>query len=188
MRAIAAFVRIADGITRIVGRSAAWLMLATVLICAGVALARYLLGFGRIWLQELYVVCFAVGFMLTAPYAYANDDHIRIEILHRRFGPKTRAWIEILGCLLFLLPWLGLVAWSSLPFVRLSWRVREPSAQPGGLPGLYLVKSVLLVFAALMALQALAVIGRRALLLLGRADLLPAPEHVPPASRAYAAP
>ena len=88
MPAIAAFVRAADWLIRLIGRSAAWLILATVLICAGVALGRYLLGFGRIWLQELYVVCFAVCFMLVAPYAYATDSHIRIEILHQRWSER----------------------------------------------------------------------------------------------------
>ena len=103
------------------------------MICAGVALSRYLLGFGRIWLQELYVVCFAVSFMLIAAYAYQTDAHIRIEVLHQRWSPRARAWVEIAGCVLFLVPWLALVFWSSLPFVRLSWLVREPSAQPGGI-------------------------------------------------------
>lgn len=173
MPALAAFVRAADWLIRLVGRSAAWLILATVLICAGVALGRYLLGFGRIWLQELYVVCFAVCFMLVAPYAYATDSHIRIEILHQRWSERTRAWIEIAGCLVFLLPWLLLVWWASLPFVRLSWLVHEPSAQPGGLPALYLVKTVIPAFAVLMLLQALAMIGRKVLFLAGRADLLP---------------
>lgn len=175
MPVLAAFVRFADGLNRLIGRSAAWLILATVLICAGVALGRYLLGFGRIWLQELYVVCFAVSFMLIAPYAYATDTHIRIEILHQRLSPRARAWVEIAGCVLFLVPWVLLVLWSSLPFVRLSWLVREPSAQPGGLPGIYLVKAVIPLFAGLMLVQALAAIGRRLLLLAGRADLLPAP-------------
>ena len=176
MPALAAFVRHADALIRLVGRSAAWLVLATVLICAGVALSRYLLGFGRIWLQELYVVCFAVCFMLVAPYAYATDSHIRIEILHQRWTARTQAWIEIVGCLLCLIPWLLLLLWSTLPFVRLSWRVLEPSAQPGGLPGLYLVKAMLPLFAVLMLLQALAVIGRKTLFLAGRADpLRPSP-------------
>lgn len=173
MPALAAFVRFADALIRLIGRGAAWLVLATVLICAGVALSRYLLGFGRIWLQELYVVCFAVCFLLVAPYAYATDSHIRIEILHQHWSARTRAWIEIAGCLLWLIPWLLLLLWSSLPFVRLSWRVLEPSAQPGGLQGLYLVKSMLPLFAVLMLLQALAVIGRKLLLLAGRGDLLP---------------
>jgi TRAP-type mannitol/chloroaromatic compound transport system permease small subunit len=173
MRALAAFVRFVEGLNRLVGRSVAWLMPATVLICAAVALARYLLGFGRIWLQELYVVCFAVAFMLIAAHAYALDVHIRIEILRQRWTPRTRAVIEILGCVLFLIPWLLLIAWSSGPFVRLSWRVLEPSAQPGGLPGLFLVKSVLLLFVGLMLLQALATIARNLLLLAGHLDLLP---------------
>lgn len=179
MPSLAAFVRIVDAVNRLVGRTAAWLMLATVLICAAVALGRYLFGFGRIWLQELYVVCFAVSFMLVAAYAYAADQHIRIEILHARWSLRTRAVVEILGCTLFLIPWLLLVTWSSWPFVRLSWLVREPSAQPGGLPGLYLIKSVIPVFAGLMLLQALAVIGRNLLLLAGRTDLLPPPEPSP---------
>ncbi len=173
MPALAAFVRQVDALIRFIGRSAAWLVLATVLICAGVALSRYLLGYGRIWLQELYVVCFAACFLLAAPYAYATDGHIRIEILRQHWSARTRAWIEIAGCVLCLIPWLLLLLWSTLPFVRLSWRVLEPSAQPGGLPGLYLVKSLLPVFALLMLLQALAVIGRKLLFLAGRDDLLP---------------
>ena len=123
MPALAAFVHHVDATIRFIGRSAAWLVLATVLICAGVALSRYLLGFGRIWLQELYVVCFATCFLLAAPYAYATDGHIRIEILRRRWSPRVRAWLEIAGCLLCLIPWLLLLLWSTLPFVRLSWRV-----------------------------------------------------------------
>ena len=179
MQALAAFIRIVEAFTRLVGRSAAWLVPATVLLCAAVALGRYLLGFGRIWLQELYVVCVAVSFMLVASHAYATDQHIRIEILHTRWSARTRALVEILGCTVFLIPWLLLVAWSSWPFVWLSWLVREPSAQPGGLQGLYLVKSVIPVFAALMLLQAVAVIGRNVLLLAGRIDLLPPPEPSP---------
>ena len=180
MPALATFVRLVDALNRVIGRSAAWLILATVLICAAVALGRYLLGFGRIWLQELYVVCFAVSFMLVAPLAYQSDQHIRIEVLHQRFGPRARAWIEILGCVLFLIPWLALVAWSSLPFVRLAWLVREPSAQPGGLDGIYLVKAVIPLFALLMLLQALAAIGRRLLLLMGQE--LPPPPVLPGAA------
>lgn len=174
MAALAAFVRLVDALNRAIGRAASWLILATVLICAAVALGRYLLGFGRIWLQELYVVCFAVSFLLVSPLAYQRDEHIRIEVLSRRWSPRTRAVVEILGCLVFLVPWLLVIAWSSLPFVRLAWLVREPSAQPGGLPGIYLVKTVIPLFAGLMLLQALAAIGHRVLFLLGREEPAPA--------------
>ena len=94
---------------------------------------------------------------------------------------RGRAVVEILGCILFLIPWLLLIAWSSVPFVRLSWLVREPSAQPGGLAGIYLIKTVIPLFAGLMLLQTLGVIGRKVLILAGRDDLLPPAEHIAPA-------
>jgi TRAP-type mannitol/chloroaromatic compound transport system permease small subunit len=162
-------------------------VLVVVFVCAAVAGLRYGLGFGRIWLQELYVAAFGVGFLLVAPRAYAEDAHIRIDVLSRRWGPRARALVELLGCALFLLPWLAAVAWASWPFVRLSWLVREPSPQPGGLPGLYLVKAAIPLFAALLALQGLAVVARSALVLAGRADLLPPPARRPAAAAAAAA-
>ena len=143
-----------DGFNRAVGEVAAWLVLLTVLVCAAVALLRYGLSVGRVWLQELYVVAFGLSFMLAAPRAYAEDAHVRIDILSRQWGPRARAAVELLGCAVFLLPWLAVLAWSSRPFVRLAWLVHEPSPQAGGLPGLYLVKSVIPLFAALMLLQA----------------------------------
>ncbi len=177
-RALARLVCLVEGLTRAVGAAAALLVPVVVGVCAAVALLRYALGFGRIWLQELYVVAFGVSFMLMAARAYAEDAHIRIDILSHRWSPRARALAELLGCALFLLPWLAVVAWSSWPFVRLSWLVREPSPQAGGLPALYLVKSAIPLFAALLALQGLAAMARALLVLLGRGDLL-----LPPARR-----
>jgi TRAP-type mannitol/chloroaromatic compound transport system permease small subunit len=167
MRGLTRLVRVIEALSRAAGTLAASLILVTVFTCAAVAILRYGMGFGRIWLQELYVVAFGVGFMLMAARTYAENDHIRIDILSRRWSPRTRAWIELLGCLLLLLPWLGVLAWASWPFVRLAWLVREPSPQAGGLPGFYLVKSVIPLFALLLGLQALATIGRSILTLAG---------------------
>ncbi len=174
---LAGLVRHIERFNRAIGEVAAWLVLAVVLVCAAVALLRYGLGFGRIWLQELYVVLFGVSFLLMAPRAYAEDAHIRIDILSERFSRRTRALAELLGCALFLVPWLLVVAWSSWPFVRLSWLVREPSPQSGGLPGLYLVKAAIPLFAVLMLLQAVAAMARSLLVLLSREDLLPPPRR-----------
>ena len=176
MPMLAACVRSIDSLIRLIGRSAAWLILATVLICAGVALARYLLGFGRIWLQELYVVCFAVCFMLVGP----------LRLRHRQPHPDRDpapalvaahpAWVEIVGCV--RVP--GALA-AADPVVEPALRAPVVAgagalAQPGGLPGLFLVKSAIPLFAALMLLQALAVIGRKVIFLAGRDELLrPAP-------------
>jgi TRAP-type mannitol/chloroaromatic compound transport system permease small subunit len=173
VRALARFVRLVEAFTRAMGEAAAWLVLVVVGVCAAVAGLRYGLGFGRIWLQELYVAAFGLGFLLVAPRAYAEDAHIRIDVLSRSWGPRARALVELAGCALLLLPWLAVVAWASWPFVRLSWLVREPSPQAGGLPGLYLLKAAIPLFAALLALQGLAAMARSLLVLGGRADLLP---------------
>jgi TRAP-type mannitol/chloroaromatic compound transport system permease small subunit len=170
---LARLVRLIEDFNRAMGELAAWLVLVTVAVCATVASLRYGFGIGRIWLQELYVVAFGAGFMLMAPRAYAEHAHIRIDVLSHRWGPETRAAIELIGCIVFLIPWLLLIAWASWPFVRLSWLVREPSPQAGGLPGYYLVKSLIPLFAVLMLLQALAAIGRSILTLSGRSHLLP---------------
>lgn len=175
MRALVGFVRLVDGLNRAVGRLAGWLLFGSVFICAFVAIARYGFAFGRIWLQELYVVLFGVGFMLAAGWTYARDAHVRVDIFWRRWSARTRARIELLGVLLFLIPWLLVLLWSSRGFVALAWSVREPSPQAGGLPGLYLVKTVIPLAALLLLLQGLAALARSLLELAGRTDLLPPP-------------
>lgn len=168
MHRLTRIVRAIEWLSRAAAVIAAALVLVTVLVCAAVAILRYGFGFGRIWLQELYVVAFGTSFMLMAPWAYAKGLHIRIDILSGRWSERTRAWVELVGCFVLLLPWLGLLLWASWPFVRLSWLVHEPSPQAGGLPGYYLVKSVIPLFALLLGLQALAVIGRSILTIAGR--------------------
>lgn len=175
MRALAGLARAVDGLNRAIGGLAGWLLLACVLICAFVAIARYAFAFGRIWLQELYVVLFGLAFMLAAAWAYGRDAHVRVDILSRRWSGRTRAAVELLGVLLLLLPWLAALLWSARGFVALSWAVREPSPQAGGLPGLYLVKAAIPLAALLLFLQGLAAAARSLLLLAGRTDLLPAP-------------
>jgi TRAP-type mannitol/chloroaromatic compound transport system permease small subunit len=184
MHLVAALVRFAYGLNRIVAHAAAWLIFASVLICTFVAVARYLFGFGRIWTQELYVVAFGVSFMLIAAYAYAIDAHVRVDIVLKSLSERRRAMIEILGVLVFLMPWLFLVAWSSRAFVEMAWRVAEGSPQPGGLPGFYLVKTVIPIFCLLLFIQGLGKIGASMLILQGRRDLLPGEEQVRPADDA----
>ncbi len=178
MRGLEGFVRAVDALGRAVAGLAAWLTFAAVLICAGVALARYGLAFGRVWLQELYVVAAGTAFMLMIPRVHGEDGHVRVDILSRRWSPKRRALVDLLGNLLMVVPWAGLVLWSSWGFVRLSWQVLEPSAQAGGLPGLFLVKSVIPLAAGLLLLVALGRVVRAALLLAGRPDPL-APAAAP---------
>ena len=173
-----AVARVLEFVPTLVGRAAAWLVLVTVGTCAFVAIARYGFSYGNACLQELYVAAFGVSFLLTAPLAYARDAHVRIGLLGDRLRPGTRAAIELIGCLAFLLPWLAVIVWSSAPFVRLAWAVMETSPQAGGcavvpflgwpLPFYAILKSILPAFAGLMALQAVATILRSLAVILAR--------------------
>ena len=167
MQAIAMFVRAVDALNEGVGRVAAWLTLATVLICAVVVVMRYAFSFGFIWLQELFVWTYACVFMLGAGYTLLHGGHVRVDIFYARMSPRARAIVDLFGAFVFLLPWVALTAWTSTPYVRASWRLSEESAQTGGMPGLYLLKSVILVFCVLLGLQGLAMIGRSILTLAG---------------------
>ena len=167
MQAIAFFVRAIDALNEAVGRVAAWLTLATVLICAVVVLMRYAFSAGFVWLQELFVWTYACVFMLGAGYTLLHDGHVRVDIFYARAGPRARAIVNLVGVFLFLLPWIALTAWMSVPYVKASWALGEESGQSDGMPGLYLLKSVLLVFCVLLGLQGLALAGRSILTLAG---------------------
>jgi TRAP-type mannitol/chloroaromatic compound transport system permease small subunit len=170
MRVLEGFVRAVDALGRAVGGLAAVLVLSAVLLCAVVAVGRYALGFGRVWMQELYVVAAGISFMIMTARVHGEDGHVRVDILSRRWGPKARALVELLGNLLMVVPWCLAVLWSSWGFVRLSWQVFEPSAQAGGLPALFLVKTVIPLAAFLLLLEGLAAAVRAGLALAGRPD------------------
>lgn len=163
-----AFARRIDALNRAVGRFVGWLTLGTVLVCAGVVFLRYALGVGAVWMQELYVWIHATVFMLGAGYTLLADRHVRVDLWYGRQSDRVKAIVEIAGAILFLLPWMAVVLWTALPFAARSWAIGEPSAQVGGLPGLFLLKTVLVVFALLFGLQGLARAARAAALLAGQ--------------------
>jgi TRAP-type mannitol/chloroaromatic compound transport system permease small subunit len=176
MSALSKFVRAIDWLNEQVGRLAAWLTLITVLICATVVFLRYGLNEGFVWMQELYVWTGGAMFMLGAGYTLLHGGHVRVDIFYARASEKRRALIDLLGTVVFLLPWLVLVFIMAWPYVRSAWLISEASAQGGGMPGLYIFKGVLLAFCVLLGLQGLATIGR-SILVLADHDGAAAPER-----------
>ena len=165
---IALFVRLADGLNARVGRAVAWLTLLMVaIVFVGVAL-RYGFALGWIAMQESYVWLHGIVFMLGAGYTLLHDEHVRIDIVYRDASPRFKAWADLLGVLFLLLPMVAVIAWVGVPYVAESWARVETSGKAGGLPGVFLLKSVLLAFCALIALQGLALAGRSLLALAGR--------------------
>jgi TRAP-type mannitol/chloroaromatic compound transport system permease small subunit len=167
VNALTGFVRSIDAINEWVGRTVAWLTLGCVLTCFAVVVLRYAFDTGLPWMQELYVWQHAAVFMAGAGYTMLHRGHVNVDVLYGRMSPRRRAWVDIAGTLLCLFPWLAVLTVTAAPFVLSSWGIREASSTAGGMPGLYLLKSLLWAFCALLFLQGLALIVRRALFLAG---------------------
>ena len=177
---LAAFVRFVDGLNDGIGRAVAWLTLAMVLVTCLVVALRYGFSLGWVWMQESYVWMHGLVFMLGAAYTLLHDAHVRVDIVYRPATVRYRALVDLCGSLLLVIPVVALVAWVSYPYVAASWSKLESSREAGGLEGLFLLKTVLLVFCALVALQALSMAARCLLVLSGHPEFVPPreePEH-----------
>jgi TRAP-type mannitol/chloroaromatic compound transport system permease small subunit len=170
LNALVAFVRFVDGLNERVGRVVGWFTLGTVVVCALVVVLRYAVGVGFIWMQEFYVWIHATVFMVGAGYTFKVNGHVRVDILYAKASVRTKAWIDLFGGVVFLLPWLIVTGTMSAPWVWASILTNETSASTGGMPGLYVLKSVILLFCILLGLQGLATIARSILVLKGREE------------------
>ena len=150
----------------------AWLTLAMVLITFAVVLLRYVFAIGWVWMQESYVWLHGIVFMLGAGYTLLHGGHVRVDIFYRDAGARRKALVDLFGSLLLLLPVVGLIFWVSLDYVANSWARLEESREAGGMPGLFLLKTVILGFCVLLGLQGLSLAGRSLLVLRGDRDLV----------------
>lgn len=126
-----------------VGQLASYIWVLLLLVIVLNVLLRYALNQGRIEMEELQWHLYSLGFLLGLGYAYQADAHIRVDVLHERFGHRTKAWIELYGIVLLLLPFILLVLIYSIPFVISSFEAGEVSNSPGGLPFRWLIKAAL---------------------------------------------
>jgi len=145
-----------DGVAEWTGRTVAWLTLAMVLATVAVVILRYAAGVGLIWLQESVNWMHAAVFMLGAAYTLKADEHVRVDVLYRQMGPRARAAVNLAGTLLFVLPLCVYLVVESWDYVGMSWRIAERSREAGGLPMIYLLKSLIPLMAVLLAAQGIA--------------------------------
>jgi TRAP-type mannitol/chloroaromatic compound transport system permease small subunit len=165
-----ALIAITHGLERFtnrVGWVAAFLAVATVVICFATVYLRYAIGLGLVWLQEAYIWTHAAAIMIGASFSMLRGGFVRVDIFYARMTARGRALVDVAGTLLFTLPFLAVTAWYSWSFFLSSWRMGEISQQHTGLPALYILKGTLLVFAVLVALQGLAMLARSVLVLRG---------------------
>lgn len=161
-------IRTIDAFSALLGKSAAWLTLAIILLTTYLVVGRYVLRTNSIALQELVVYMHAAVFMLGAAYTLQRDEHVRVDVFYRNAAPRNKAIINIIGTVLFLLPFSAIILWFSWRYAMNSWQVREASSNAGGLPYVYLLKTLIPVFAATLIMQAVAELCRNILILSGK--------------------
>ncbi len=169
MRALLAVSKVVDEVSDRIGIAVSWALLVAVAICTANALARYTLHVGsNAWL-EIQWYLFAAVFLLAAAHTLRRNEHVRIDILSSRLSLRTRAWIDIAGLLLFLLPMCYIIVVFSVPYVQASFAAREMSANAGGLI-IWPVKLLIPVSFLLLACQGVSELIKRIGFLMGQVD------------------
>lgn len=145
-----------DRLTRAIGRAIAWLVLVVVLVQFVLVVARYVFGFGSIWLTETVIYAHATLFMLAAAWTLQAGGHVRVDVFYAEATPRTRALVDLFGAILLLLPFTLVLLRLSTPYALRSWAVLERSQESSGLPLVFILKTIIPLFAILMALQGIA--------------------------------
>ena len=155
-----AFSRVIDGFINRTGRAISWIWVALLIVIVLNVTLRYVFGQGRVEFEEIQWHLYSVGFLIGLSYAYTGDNHIRVDVLHERLSPRRKAWVELYGIVLLLLPFLLLILVFSVPFVVESFQFSEISQAPGGLPFRWLIKAMLPLGFVLLLLSAIARLTR----------------------------
>ena len=165
---------VVDRLNDRIGAAIQWLTLIMVLVGAFNALARYATRYTGLSLSsnaylDLQWYFFSLIFLLGAGYGLNHEYHVRVDILYEKMGRRSKAWLDLLGTVLFLIPFSAVMLWVSWTPVWNSWRIRESSPDPGGLPR-YPIKAVILVAFLLLLLQGLSYALKQATILWGSED------------------
>ncbi len=156
-----------DYLSEKIGRGVGWLTTSMVLIVFYDTVMRYAFNKGNVALQELEWHIFAVVFLIGAAYTLKEGGHVRVDILFINFNEKTKAWIDLIGTLFFLIPFCCIVIYSTQKFIGNSWAVRETSPDPGGLPMRYILKAVIPAGFILLIVQGISQAAKNILVILG---------------------
>ncbi|KUG26538.1 trap dicarboxylate transporter, dctq subunit, unknown substrate 6 [hydrocarbon metagenome] len=143
-----------------IGRSVSWLTLILVLLVCYDVISRYLFKSSIVAIQELQWHLFAIIFLVAAAYTLKYDEHVRVDVLYSKFSPRTQAVINLIGTIIFLIPFCLLIVYASRNFVFSSFQIGETSPDPGGLPARYILKAILPFSFFLILLQGIALILR----------------------------
>lgn len=154
-----------DRITETLGKGIAMLSIVMVLVTFAIVVARYIFDNGSIAVQETVIYLNALVFMLCAGFTLKHNGHVRVDVIYSKASPRYKAWTDLLGTLLLLMPVSVFLFAVSFDYVSFSWSIREQSGDPGGLPIVFVLKSLILAMCALLILQGVAEIIRNVCIL-----------------------
>ncbi len=151
-----------DRISHATGKLVAWLTLLMVVVTCIIVVMRYVFDAGLIWMQESVIWMHGTVFMLGAAYTLLHEDHVRVDVFYRAMSERRRAWVDLIGVVIFLLPLCMLLAVKSYDFAAFSWSIQEASRESGGLPYplVSILKSVLIVMPIAVGLQGISLLLR----------------------------
>jgi len=171
MRALQVTVAVLDRLSEWLGRVAAVFAPLMVLVTCYVVLTRYAFNTGSVAVQDLVTYSNALLFTLGAGYTLKHNAHVRVDIFYGHASPHVQAWINLLGTLFLLLPVTIFLLWICWNYVMSAWAIRERSPDTGGLPYIYLLKTLILVLGATLVSQGLAEAMRSVLQLTGKTTI-----------------
>ncbi len=154
-----------DTLNEWVGRGTGWVAFGLVVVVFTDVLMRYAFNTSFVFVQELEWQLFAFIFLIGAGYTLLYDGHVRVDIIYQRYGPKGKAWTNLLGVVLFLVPGCLMIIETSGHFALRSWLMGEGSPDPGGIPYRFIVKGFIPVGFSLLLLQGVS-LGLRSLFLI----------------------
>ena len=149
-----------DSLNDLLCRLVSWFTLFMVLLTFLIVVLRYGFNLGWIAMQESVMYLHGMVFLLGAAHTLRVNEHVRVDIFYRRFSPKKQAKVDIFGSLFLLMPVNIFIFMVSFEYVMRAWRVMETSQEAGGIPGVFLLKSLILIFAFTMVLQGIAEVIR----------------------------
>jgi len=158
------------------GRILSWLTLFLVLMQFSIVIGHYIFREGAIFLQESLLYMHSMIFLGAAAYTLRVGGHVRVDVFYGQFQEKTKAWVNLIGCLFFLLPMTILIFWMAWPYVVSSWENMEGSIESSGIQAVYLLKSMILFFAFTLCLQGVSLLLHSMLTILNVEHL---PEDTP---------
>jgi len=135
------------------GQTISWLTLLMVLTTFAIVVLRYAFEMGWVAMQESVIYMYALVFLIGIPYTLKQDGHVRVDIFYCNMSLRSKAWINLLGNIFLLIPVTLFIAWISWDYVAASWALKEQSGEAGGLPGVYLLKSSILIMTLLLLIQ-----------------------------------